>query len=138
MTKQSQRDILRQFFSRCLKANFASGRRNLLSRKHRMFVVPAGVFLKHGRIPRSSDELAVAVHDVPALIQSPPRKFVIFVSHRWLTRKNPDDEHRTKYRRLCDILNQTLQTVLRQPRSLTGIRSGLCRFAGAWAALRGC
>lgn len=104
MTEQSQRDILRQFFSRCVKANFASGRRKLLSRKHRMFVLPAGVFLKHGRIPRSSDKLAVAVQDVPALLQSPPRKFVIFVSHRWLTRKDPDDEHRTKYRRLSEAL----------------------------------
>jgi hypothetical protein len=71
-----------------------------------MFVVPAAVFLKHGRIPRSSDDVMVPVHDVKALLKSPPRKFVIFVSHRWLKKNDPDDESDTKYLRLCEALSE--------------------------------
>ena len=48
----------------------------------------------------------VPVCDVPVLLKSPPRKFVIFVSHRWLNRKNPDDESRRKYKRLCAAVSE--------------------------------
>lgn len=106
MTGKSRQDALQQFFSRCVKADYASGRRKLLSRDHRMSVVPAQAFLEHGRIPRSNDDVVVPVCDVPALLESPPREFVIFVSHRWLSREHPDDESRTKYRRLCAALRE--------------------------------
>jgi hypothetical protein len=49
-----------------------------------------------------------------------------------------DDSRVSKIRRAEFAKNRArdFQLILRQPRSLTGIRAGDCRFAGAWAALR--
>lgn len=66
-----------------------------------MVAVPLGAFVRHGRIPRSDDGLALPFLSLPSGAR------VIFVSHRWLrphadpSMAHPDDADRSKHGLLC-------------------------------------
>jgi len=57
-----------------------------------MVVVPLQDFLKHGRIPRSSDKLTRVKQEAD---------LAIFISHRWWAPQTPDTDDLLKYNILC-------------------------------------